>query len=258
MSAPGPLTGRRVLVTRRGPGELAELLAQRGAIAVHVPLIDVVEPLDGGRSLSAALATLADGDWVVVTSPAGAERVHEVAEHPGVRLAAVGESTARALTAVAGRSVDVVPTTQRADALVAAVLERTRGRRCRFVVAQADIASPDLVDALRAAGHEVDACVAYRTVLVRPDPEALRDADALLLASGSAARSWVEAVGTATPSVVVAIGPSTAAAARDVGLKIDGVATDHSLAGLVHELEHQFSERDVEPPGNGWSAASNP
>ena len=38
------LRGRRVLVTRERPGELARLLEASGAVVVHVPLIEVVEP----------------------------------------------------------------------------------------------------------------------------------------------------------------------------------------------------------------------
>jgi uroporphyrinogen-III synthase len=62
----------------------------------------------------------------------------------------------------------------------------------------------------------------------------------LLLASGSAARSWHAAFGSEVPPLVVAIGPQTADAARSVGLRIDAVAEDHSLDGLVAELERHL------------------
>ena len=70
-----PLAGCRVIVTRERPGELATMLTRRGAAVDHVPLIAVEEPSDGGAGLSDALSRLADVDWLVVTSPAGAERV---------------------------------------------------------------------------------------------------------------------------------------------------------------------------------------
>ena len=84
-------------------------------------------------------------------------------------------------------------------------------------------------------------CVGYRTVLLEIDPEVVVGADALVLASGSSAESWVASVGLETPPVVVAIGPTTAEAARRFGLKISSVAADHSLAGLVIELERQLA-----------------
>ena len=86
-----PLAGCRVLVTRERPGELAALLEARGATAVHVPLIEVIEPVDAGAALGRELERLPEFDWLVVTSPAGAERVADAAaDAPLVRLAVVG------------------------------------------------------------------------------------------------------------------------------------------------------------------------
>jgi uroporphyrinogen-III synthase/uroporphyrinogen III methyltransferase/synthase len=86
----------------------------------------------------------------------------------------------------------------------------------------------------------VTACVAYRTVLLRPDPSTVADADALVLASGSSAQAWADAFGDRTPPVVVAIGPTTAAMAEKLGLELSAVATESSLAGLLAELERCF------------------
>jgi uroporphyrinogen-III synthase len=241
MGDAGPLAGRRVLVTRERPGELAERLANRGAVVVHVPLIGVEDPLDGGAELAAALDRLSEYEWLVVTSAAGAERVGvAAAAHPSVRLAAVGTATARALADIAGRSIDVIPAVQRAAGLAEELIRVAGPPPRRFLVAHADRAAATLVDALRSAGHLVTAVVAYRTVLRPPDRAALAGADALLLSRGSAAQSWFDAVGTATPPVVVAIGPVTADVASGLGLKVTGVAADHSLDGLMTELERQF------------------
>jgi uroporphyrinogen-III synthase len=235
-----PLEGCRVLVTRERPGELAEMLTARGATVIHVPLVAVIDPSDGGDALRDALSGLGDFDWLVVTSAAGAERVGSaVAPVPNVRLAAVGTATARALESCAGRPADLVPAVQRADALVAAFVERESSPQ-RVLIAQADIAAPTLADGLRAAGHEVTVVTAYRTVATEPDRAdevAVAGADAVLFASGSAVESWCRRFGTEAPPIVVAIGPSTAAAADRFGLKLSAVSTDHSLDGLVTELE---------------------
>jgi uroporphyrinogen-III synthase len=233
-----------VLVTRERPGELAEMLNARGATVIHLPLVAVTDPRDVGADLRDALSDVSGFDWLVVTSAAGSERVGgAVAEVPGIRLAAVGTATARELESRAGRPVDLVPAVQRADALVAAFVEREPSPQ-RVLIAQADIAAPTLADGLRAAGHEVTVVTAYRTVAVEPDrttqlaaEAAAAGADALLFASGSAVESWCRRFGTETPPIVVAIGPTTAAAADRFGLKLSAVATDHSLDGLVTELE---------------------
>lgn len=241
MTAPGSLRGRRVVVTREAPGRLGELLESRGATVVSVPLIAVADPVDGGVELRERVDRLAEFDWLVVTSPAGAVRVGDAARQaPAIRLAAVGSSTAAALSAAAGRAVDLVPDDQRSSALADALAGLPPAR---VFLALADRAPATLAESLAAAGHSVTSVVAYRTVPVTASQAArasAHDADALLLASGSAAESWVEQIGVRAPAVVVAIGPSTAEVARRSGLKVDGVAADHSVTGLVAELERCF------------------
>ena len=238
-----PLAGRRILVTREHPGELGALLAARGAEAVHVPLIRIATASDGGTSLRRELDALEHYDWLVVTSVPGAERVGRAAQGGRVRLAAVGTATARVLADLAGRPVDLVPPIQRATSLAETLIEAAGPDPRRVLVAQGDLADDTLVGLLAAAGHQVTAVEAYRTVLRRPDPDEVADADALALASGSAARAWVEALGVGGPPVVVAIGPTTEGVARELGLKVTSVAADHSLEGLVTELEQQLGDR---------------
>jgi uroporphyrinogen-III synthase len=252
------LSGRRVIVTREDPGALAGLLDARGAEMLHVPTIATQDPLDGGDELRRELGALGDGDWLVVTSPEGARRVAPAAAATRMHLAAVGTATARVLEEACGRAVDVVPDTQRADALAAALLaalepaipDGASSRRPRVLVAQADLAGDELSETLRAAGHDVVTVVAYRTSLVPPahldrapghdrvtDPDRIEGADAILFASGSAVRGWVAGVGRPLPPIVIAIGPSTAAVAHELGVPVSGTAAEHSLLGLVTELE---------------------
>ncbi|HYN31149.1 MAG TPA: uroporphyrinogen-III synthase [Ilumatobacteraceae bacterium] len=232
----GPLAGWRVLVTRERPGDLADLLEARGATVVHVPLIQVLEPADDGVALGRELERLAEFDWLVVTSPAGAERVADAAADASlVRLAVVGTSTARVLADAAGRAVEVVPAVQRSQTLLdelCAVAEPGQ----RFLVAQGDRADDTLVAGLRRAGYRVTSVVAYRTVLCVPDRSVIDGADAVLFASGSAATAWFDALGAVVPPIVVSIGPTTTAVAHRLGLKVTATATDHSLGGLVAEL----------------------
>jgi uroporphyrinogen-III synthase len=235
------LSGIRVIVTREHPGELGDLLRARGAVVIHLPLILIDEPLDRGADLARHLDRLDDFDWLVVTSSPGAERVGSAARRSPVKLAAVGAASAAALAALADRHVDLVPDDQRATALADLLTRHAGVSPLRVLVAHADRASGELVDRLAAAGHDVTSCVAYRTTLVRPASGVMPDADALLLTSGSAAQSWVEAFGPIGPSLILAIGPSTAATAERLGLKISSVSADHSLAGLVDELERCVS-----------------
>ena len=236
------LAGRRVVVTRAAgqADELVSLLEAAGAIAVVVPLIEVVtEP-----AAAAALATLAPAefDWLVVTSPNGAAAYLATHATAPTHVAAVGSTTAAALTA-GGLHVALVPTDQRASALLA---EFPAGQG-RVLLVQAVEAEPTMELGLLAAGWQVTAVSPYRSAPAHPtagQQMAALAADAVLFASGSAARAWVAVFGQTTPPIVVAIGPQTAAKVGQAGLKVSLVAADHSLPGLVAVLESHLSETE--------------
>lgn len=241
----GPLAGRRIVVTRAAEqaGPLVDRLRALGAEPILVPLIEIVEPADGGAALAAALGQLSSYEWLVVTSPNGANRVRDaftgsVAASPGAspRLAVVGTATSAAF----GVEADLVPGTQTAAGLVAEFPAGTG----RVLVAQAEGAEPSLSGGLLAKGWTVDVVVAYRTVPRAPSAAVLLEvlaADAVLFASGSAVRAWTRVFGTATPATVFAIGPTTAQVAGDLGLKVDVVAADHSVDGLVDSVRIYWS-----------------
>jgi uroporphyrinogen-III synthase len=234
------IDGRTVVLTRPSPGTLADRLTAAGARTEHVPLIAIGPPADGGAALRAALADLASFDWLVVTSTNGAAAVGDAAAgSPHLRLAAVGPATAAELGSRSGRPVDLVPTESSSAGLLA---EFPASRRRRVLVAQADRAGDQLASGLRAAGHDVVAVVAYATSLVPPDRQALaalRNADCVVLASGSAVEAWAAAVpgGLSTArAAIVTIGQSTAEVAASHKLHVAAVAaapTDDAVLAAV-------------------------
>lgn len=229
-----PLAGRRVATTRDRPGRLDDLLTRYGAEVVHVPLIEISDA--PGDALATALGRLDEFDWIVVSSQHGAARVADaVAARPELRTAAVGTRTAEILVATTGREVTLVPRSQTAADLVAAMPEPDV-MGARVLVAQSNRAEPTMVDGLRGRGYDVTVVDAYVTTLRRPsaaERERLAGVDAVAFASGSAARAWAAAVGTWTPPHVVVIGPSTERVAREVGLQVTATAADHSVEGLA-------------------------
>jgi len=241
------LAGRRVVVTRAAAQAkpLVDLLIEHGAEPLVVPLIEIVDPSDGGAALAGALSRLNEFDWIVVTSPNGADRVRAALSTATARpnIAAVGTATEAAL----GVGADLVPAVQTAEGLsgdfgsgpgTILIVEPEGGRG-------ANDGPSALHRALAAKGWTVTAVDAYRTIPVVPSSgDLLRvlSADAALFASGSAVRSWVGVFGTQTPAVTAAIGPSTAQVADEIGLKIDIVAADHSLHGLVDCLVVYFAD----------------
>lgn len=228
-----------VVITRETPGRLGPLLSARGIDVIHLPLIAVAEPEDGGAEFEKAAERAAEASWLIATSPHGARRMGPVARANGhARLAAVGTATATVLESLAGRPIELVPERQTAADLVAEFPSAT-GRDELIIAAQSDRSAPTLVDGLRGRGFEVLGPVAYRTLLRRPPADECRVALAatgVAFASGSSALAWVQAIGIDTPPVVVAIGPTTAEVARSVGLQVSHVAADYSVEGLVDEV----------------------
>jgi uroporphyrinogen-III synthase len=207
----------RVIVTRpRGQmGPLAERLEAHGHEVVACPLIEI-EPLPPDP------IETSDYDWVVVTSPNGALHFDRRRTGRLPRVAAIGPGTAEALRAQ-GIDPELVAGDSRQEGLVDA-FPRPPGR-VLFVAAQG--ARRHLIDALGA-----DFVPLYRTVLVRP--ETPPEGDLVVLASGSAARSFAQ-LGLDVPAV--SIGPQTTRVALSLGLRVVSEAPTHDLDGLVAAVD---------------------
>lgn len=237
------LHDRTVVITRSVDQNesLRLLLEAQGAVVVEMPLIAISEPDDEGRERDAVLQNLHDFDWIVVTSPNGADRVAPflnaaiaAGDVAVPKMAVVGAATERSL----GAGAHLVADPARAEVLIEMFPE---GKGAVLVV-QGNLADDLVPEGIAAKGWHVSKVIAYRTVHLKPDVDkrtAAVNADVLLLASASAASAWFDTFGTQTPEVVVAIGPSTAKTARALGMHISAVAQDHSLSGLIaatHEV----------------------
>jgi uroporphyrinogen-III synthase len=202
----------KVVVTRprAQAGPLVARLEALGHEVVACPLIEI-EPLPGPVEV--------DGyDWVIVTSPNGARELVARASGPLPKVAAVGPGTAETLREL-GVEPAFVPRVSSQDGLLAE-FPRPSGR-VLFAAAQGARRRP--IEELGA-----DFVALYATRLVRPvtPPKG----DAVVLASGSAARSFAE-LGVDMPAV--SIGPQTTKAARAAGLRVVAEAETHDLDGLV-------------------------
>ncbi len=240
--ARGPLQRRRIVITR--PRDRAERLAGElralGAATLVLPLVRI-EATEEVSALAAVLADLDGSDWVVFTSASGVSAVGELMTELGAaKVAAVGPATAAALRDI-GVEPSFVPGRFAAEEIVAG-LEPLAG--ARVLLPQADLADRGLADGLRDRGANVSAMTAYRTVPVErtaSELAELRAADAVVLASGSAARS-LALQGGAGDALVACIGPKTAEIAREVGLP-DGIVADEATAkGIIHALVGHFEE----------------
>ena len=240
-----PLFGKSVIVTRprHQSSVLADRLRDEGANALIVPTIEIVDPLDEGAALSAAVEQLSSYDWVVLTSANGAqrfcERLRDGRDLAGVKLAAIGPGTAEVL-ADYNLVADLVPERFIAESLLEAFPLPHENNQRRVLLARAEVARDVLPDGLRELGWRVDVVDAYRTIPVEPtdaERERIIGADIVTFTSSSTVENWVAAFGIDTlPNVVACIGPITADTARRAGLRVDVIADVHTIDGLVDAL----------------------
>jgi uroporphyrinogen III methyltransferase/synthase len=213
----------KVVVTRprSQAGPLVQRLEGLGLEVVECPLI-AIEPLDEPRAVDTT-----GYDWVVVTSPNGAELFARRRSGELPRVVAVGPGTAEALRAL-GIEPDLVAAVSTQEGL----LDEFPRPVGRVLVVGAEGSRRVLIDALGASFVPL-----YRTRLLDPP---VPDGDVVVLASGSAARSFA-ALGAPLPAI--SIGPQTTRAARAAGLDVVAEARTHDLDGLVAAVAEACSSR---------------
>ena len=246
-----PLFGWRVLVprTKEQADEVCDLLRARGAVPEQVPTI-AVEPPRTPQQMERAVKGLVTGryQWIGFTSVNAVRAIREKFEEygldarafAGVKVAAVGEQTAKALREF-GIMPDLVPEgEQSAEGLADAwpayddILDPIN----RVLLPRADIATEGLLTRLTELGWEAEDVTAYRTVRAAPPPAPIREAikgggfDAVLFTSSSTVRNLIGIAGKPHAVTVIAvIGPQTAKTAAEFGLRVDVVAEKPSISG---------------------------
>ncbi len=254
-----PLAGKQIVVTRAEAqaDSFANALATHGAIPLLIPTIRI-EALPDLSALDQALQALDQYRWLLFTSVNSVDIVAErfaalavpTTAWANVQVAAVGSATADALR-THGIVPAFVPERYVADAIIDG-LGDVAGQR--ILLPQAAIARETLAEQLTARGARVDAIPIYDTLAADLDGAALtalgQGVDVLTFTSSSTVRNFMAALTAATGArptfdqeVVACIGPVTAETARELGLRVDIVATDHTIPGLVDEIVGYFNRK---------------
>jgi len=246
-----PLAGTTVLVAR--PIDQAEPLRKDledlGAEVFVQPAIVISPPADWGP-VDAALARIAEFDWIVFSSANGVrsllDRLLKTADLralQSVKLAAIGPGTADELARYHLRA-DLIPTEFRAESLATALAPEARGKR--FLLARASRGREVLADELRAAGGRVEQIVVYTsTDVTTPDPDVaqrLKDGkiDWCLVTSSAIARSLVSLFGEdLSKTRLASISPITSEVLRELGFPPAAEAGEYTMPGLIEIVRRQ-------------------
>ena len=258
-----PLFGKRVLVTRsrNQASVLSRILADEGAEPVELPTIQI-SPIEDNPPLDSAIASLGTYAWVIFTSANGVEAFfsrartlgHDARAFAGVKVGAIGPATGKALEKQ-GIRADLMPTEYVAEALVQA-MDAHYLTGAKVLLPRADIGRHDLAEGLAELGARVQQLPVYRTVMPQesrePALDLLKDGgiDLVTFTSSSTVNNLLDLLngdgGLLGTPVVACIGPITAKTAQERGLRVDIVAQEYTVPGLVRAMKEHFAGEEVD------------
>lgn len=247
------LVNKRIVVTRAAQQteSLVKLLQGYGAIPLVYPCLDI-RILPEQQLLDAALRNLKAYDWLIFTSInavlAIKNRLEALDLSPDwrhLRIAAVGTSTSGAIEDYLGARVEMLPDEQSAAGLSQAI---TIENGMRVLLPQSTLSRPDLENALRQAGADVNAIDTYENVIGTGGedvPAMLRAklVDALTFASPSAVSNFIKRISPerAFDLPAACIGPSTAETAYSYGFMTIITPSDYSIEAMLERLDLYFT-----------------
>ncbi|MER3524113.1 MAG: hypothetical protein C4326_08610 [Ignavibacteria bacterium] len=252
------LEKKTVLSTRQAEqaGDLVAELVKRGAVAVVIPMIRIIDP-ERWEACDDVLRSADSFDAVAFTSANAVRQFFERARALGVgsetwakkKLYAVGEQTANEIQR-RSLAVEPLPESYSAGALAAA-MRQTDVRGLRIVLPKGNLGSEELTQALKEMGADVRPIEVYRNA--PPEPSALEEVrqrvlknefDVITFFSPSAAKHFARAVQPALvnrgKAKIAVIGPTTRLAVRRMGFPVDIEAKTSTAVGLVEAIEEYF------------------
>jgi len=248
-----PLFGQRVVVTRSRAqvAELSGRFTELGADVLELPCIKRTIPSEP-QHLMDALLELNSYDWLVFTSANGVTSFFEyffrafkdTRDIGGAKIAAVGPATAAKLREL-HLQVDLMPEEALGAKIAKEFMKFETIENLKICLLRAEVANPDLPQALEALGAIVDDIPVYRTVAETDDSV---DHSARLLAAGA---DWITFTSGSTvehfnkrfnlPALLkkfpqtklASIGPETTKAIEALELKPAVEAKQHTMEGLA-------------------------
>lgn len=253
-----PLFGKKIVITRARAqaSDLVGELNRLGAQCIEIPTIKIAPPEDK-KPLEAAIDTLEQYDWLVLTSVNGVKFFFETLFEKGkdaralghLKFACIGPVTKERL-ADYGIISDILPETYQAESVVDAFsnLDMT-GKK--VLLPRAKKARTILPEQLTQMGAQVDEVTAYETQLATEGKAQLidmlkaGDIDAVTFTSSSTVMNFLTLLeGQNIPALLdgvllASIGPITSDTIRTQGLKPDIEAGAFTIDGLTAALlEH--------------------
>jgi len=248
-----PLFGKRILVTRtrQQVSSLTQKIEELGGEVIEFPTIQIVQP-DSFDEIDGALGEIEKYQWIIFTSVNGVNSFFnrlkkldfDIRLLYNARICAIGSVTAKTLEDM-GFNIEYVPEVFKAEELVEGLKNKIMIGD-RVLLPRADIGGTILVDELNKLGAEIDDIHVYKTVISKQSRDQLQknlenNIDIITFTSSSTVNNFIQILGKDNlPDLsgikFAAIGPVTEETAHKAGLKIDILAEDYTIDGLVSAI----------------------
>ncbi|HNX92051.1 MAG TPA: uroporphyrinogen-III C-methyltransferase [Syntrophomonas sp.] len=251
----GPLWGKRIVVTRsrHQASVLVQKIRELGGEAIEFPTIEIAEE-ENLDKLYQAFENIASNDWIIFTSVNAVDiffrelknQGHDIRSLAGIKIGAIGPATSARLHKY-GLLIDLMPEEYLAEGIIKelqtivvpgqrVLLPRARGAR--------DILPLQLGN----LGAEVEEIFLYQAVVphsinrVNIEDLLAQKIDYITFTSSSTVANFVDIIGNQQAEMlssrikVACIGPITAEKAREMGLKVDIIASEFTIDGLLQSI----------------------
>ncbi len=252
-----PLFGRSIVMTRDAAGnaDFALKIVRRGGNPLEFKTIKI-KPLTDSNEFLQVLTKIGQYDWVVFTSGNGVNTFFDALESlekdarvfGSSKIAAIGSRTAEQLGRF-GIKADFVPDVFTGRELGKQLICFANLRNKKILLLRSELASNELVEILVEAGAQVDNVAIYTAVAAKSDSARLADGiskgaiDWLTFASPSSVDGFFGQIGSDVVNSgdvkVASIGPVTSERLRELGIKVNVTANEHTLDGLLDAVEEQ-------------------
>jgi uroporphyrinogen III methyltransferase/synthase len=261
-----PLFGKRILTVGalQQITQIGQLLRGCGAIPIELPVSEIeLAPTPSG--IDHAILNLKDYQWLIFTSVHGVDAFFQLllAQNRDarglshLRIGVIGPTTAKALEK-RGLRADYIPPKYTIKSFLAELKNKDIAGS-RVLLPRSDTAGKKLALGLARLGTEVHEVVAYRTI---PHSGAISEGREMLLSGeidvvaftspstlANVAPALHDERGKINSWLAACIGPKTATAASEAGLRVDIVAREHTIPGLVEAIEGYFQRGEEEGSG---------
>ncbi len=250
-----PLFGRNIVVTRDrcGNAGFAAKIIHRGGNPIEFATIGI-KPLTQTSQFLQTLAKLAEYDWIIFTSANGMTIFFDCLQSlqkdsrtfGSAKIAAIGSETAAKLGEF-GIKADFVPTVFTGKELGKQLIGFANLQGRKALLLRSQLASDELGELLEQAGAKVDNVAIYTVVTEKTECKWLTEMisrgeiDWLTFASPSSVKGFFAQIQSdlvnSSNVKVASIGPVTSEQLKNLGIRVDVTAREHTTDGLLGAIE---------------------